>query len=68
MNSNDMKTQETVEEFVLRSIEESKFDVDIDFCLENKIKFKNDEIDASFLNLFETKSNKAAFKLVSKIS
>ena len=61
-----MKNKETVEEFALRVLHESNTDVNINYCIENGIKYDNHEIDASKIDLFTTKSNKAAFDFVIK--
>jgi len=61
-----MKAKETVDQFTERVLAESKVDIDIDYCKEHSIKYKNHEIDAAGVNLFNTKSNKAAFDFLVK--
>jgi hypothetical protein len=61
-----MKTKETIEEFTARVLSEVKVDVDINYCIKHGVKFKNHEIDANGIELFNSKANKAAFDLVFK--
>lgn len=58
--------KETVEEFTKRAMAEAEVDIDIEYCKKYGIKFKNHEIDATEVDLFNSKSNKAAFDLVMK--
>jgi len=61
-----MRKNETVEEFTKRVLQEVRVDVDMAYCQANGIKFKNHEKDASEVDLFNTKSNKAAFDYILK--
>lgn len=61
-----MTTKETVDEFTQRVLAESKVDIDIEYCKKHSIKYKNHEIDAAGVDLFNTKSNKAAFDFLLK--
>ncbi len=58
--------KETVEQFTKRVLEESLVDIDIEYCKKNKVIFKNHEIDATQIELFNSKTNKAAFDFVMK--
>ena len=64
--STTMKSTETVTEFAQRVLEEAQFDVSTEYCIKNGIKFDNHEVNANSLDLFTTKSNKAAFDFISK--
>lgn len=61
-----MTKVESFEEFISRSIQEAKFDVDVKFCVENKLNFYNHEIDFNSVSLFSENANKAAFDFVFK--
>lgn len=55
-------SNETAEEFAKRVISEAVVDIDIDYCKINAVK-----PETKSLELFNTKSNKAAFDLVSNL-
>lgn len=61
-----MKDLEKVRKFAQRVLDESRFDVDTQYCIDNNIKFNNHEDDAKTVSLFTTDSNRAAFEFVSK--
>lgn len=62
-----MKTKETAEEFAKRVLAESQVDIDIEYCKKHNIKYKNRIVDDDNTDLFNTKSNKAAFDYVMRI-
>lgn len=61
-----MKIKDSVKQATQKSMAEARVDIDIDFCKTHGIKFKNHEIDAATVDLFNTKSNKAAFDFVTR--
>lgn len=61
-----MKNQETIQEFAQRVLDEAQFDVNTQYCVDNGIKYNNNEVDASTIELFTSESNKAAFDFISK--
>ncbi len=61
-----MKIKNSVIEKVNRELSRVRIDVDIELCKQNNIKYDNDEVDASNVDLFNRKSNKAAFDFLTK--
>lgn len=61
------KKDETPLEFALRVMRESEVDIDVEYCVKQGIKYDNHEIDASEVILFDKKSTKAAFDLVTSL-
>jgi hypothetical protein len=61
-----MKVKDSIKQFAQRVVDESIVDIDINFCKENGIKYKNHEKDASKVELFTSESNLAAYKAVFK--
>ena len=57
---------ESVEEFTQRILNNYRVDIDVEYCKKHGIKFKNHEIDATKVDLFNSKSNKDAFEYVTK--
>ena len=61
-----MKIKDSVIEKVNKELSRVRVDVDIEFCKQNNIKYDNDEVNASTVDLFNKKSNKAAFDFLTK--
>lgn len=61
-----METKESLAEFVKQSISECQFDVDVNFCIENNVKFDNHEVDSSTVDLFNREANIRAFDFIFK--
>lgn len=59
--------KESVKQFAKKAMAEAKVDIDIEFCKRNKIKYSDNENDASKVDLFNTKSNKDAFDFIVKL-
>lgn len=60
-----MKIKESAKEFAYRVLRESKVDIDVDYCIKHGIKFNDSESEIE-CDLFNSKSNKAAFDFVTK--
>lgn len=67
MKKTKNKKDETPLEFALRVARESDVDIDVEYCEKRGIKYDNHEIDASEVRLFDKKSTKAAFDLVTSL-
>ena len=65
MDMSSNQHNETPLEFAQRVIRTTVVDIDVDYCEKNGVKYENHEIDASEVQLFDKKSTKAAFDLVS---
>ncbi|PQJ76516.1 hypothetical protein [Polaribacter glomeratus] len=55
--------QEVID-FVNKSMNEIKSEIDLDYCIENNIKFSNNEIDSSEIKLFSKESTDTAYKIL----
>ena len=67
MNMVENQKNETPREFAERVVRNAKVDIDLDYCEKRGLKYKNHEIDASSVELFNSASTKAAFDLVTRL-
>ncbi|MCW3084489.1 MAG: hypothetical protein JWP12_1855 [Bacteroidetes bacterium] len=61
-----MKVKDSVKQLTKNAMAEVRVDIDIEYCKKYGIKYNNHEIDAATVDLFNTKSNKAAFDFLTK--
>ena len=61
------REKELIQEFVAQAMCDIQLDIDVDYCKKHNIKFDNHEIDVDSIVLFDSKSNKTAYDLVSKL-
>jgi len=64
--STTRKISPTVKEYVLNAMKDIRSDLDIEFCLENNIKFENHEVEAENVKLFSKESLENALKILEK--
>lgn len=62
-----IEIKDSVKKFAETSMSEAKVDIDVEYCKTHGIKYQNHEVDASKVDLFNSKSNKAAFDFVMKL-
>ena len=67
MNMSSNQQNETPLEFAQRVMRTTVVDIDVDYCEKDDVKYENHEIDASDVQLFDQKSTKAAFDLVTSL-
>ena len=63
----ESQKNETPQEFAERVMRTTVVDIDLDYCEKHGLKYKNHEIDASTVELFNESSTRAAFKLITRV-
>lgn len=58
--------KDSIKQLVKKEMEQANVDIDIEYCKKNGIKYDNHEVDSSTIQLFDPKTNKAAFEFVTK--
>jgi hypothetical protein len=61
-----MKVKDSVKQRTIEAMAEIRVDIDIEYCKKHGIKYDNDEVASSTVDLFNTKSNKAAFDFLTR--